>query len=210
MVGTAMLIDPIITECVRQPRIRDRLMAHLAEGDAPCCRAGARTPGGAVVCIARLHGVLATYRFSTPSSLTLSVTSCAQGRATAKKMLKHSIPRNPYGQFILHALDPPGRPPDVTAGPYPGRGTRHVPAPGPLPPRPRHAVCRDQPAGASSHRAIRRNYEGQLALDTRSFCLLSDEGGQHLFRKQPHLPVNLVDPLVAEQPYIPKRAHQMV
>jgi hypothetical protein len=31
--GTAMLIDPIITEWVRQPRMSDRLMAHLAEGD---------------------------------------------------------------------------------------------------------------------------------------------------------------------------------
>ena len=33
MAGTAMLIDPIITEWVRQPRMSDRLMAHLAEGD---------------------------------------------------------------------------------------------------------------------------------------------------------------------------------
>src|SRR5215510_3437550 len=32
MVGTAMLIDPIITEWVRHPRMSDRLMAHRAEG----------------------------------------------------------------------------------------------------------------------------------------------------------------------------------
>ena len=42
------------------------------------------------------------------------------------------------------------------------------------------------------------------------FCLLPDEGGRRLFRKQPHLPVDLIDPLVAEQPYVPKGAHQMV
>ena len=40
-------------------------------------------------------------------------------------------------------------------GPGPGRRTRHAPAPGPLPPGPRHAVCHDRPAGASSRRAIR-------------------------------------------------------
>ena len=44
----------------------------------------------------------------------------------------------------------------------------------------------------------------------RGVCLLPDEGGQHLFRKQPHLPIDLIDALVAEQPYIPKGAHQMV
>ena len=34
--------------------------------------------------------------------------------------------------------------------------TRHAPAPGPLPPRPGHAVCRDWPAGAGPCRARRR------------------------------------------------------
>ena len=33
-------------------------------------------------------------------------------------------------------------------GPRPGRRTWHAPAPGPLPPRPGHAVCHDRPAGA--------------------------------------------------------------
>ena len=42
-------------------------------------------------------------------------------------------------------------------GPRPGRGTRHAPAPGPLPPRPRHAVCHDRPAGAGPHRAVHRH-----------------------------------------------------
>jgi hypothetical protein len=32
MVGTAMLIEPIITEWVSDPRMIDRLMAHRAEG----------------------------------------------------------------------------------------------------------------------------------------------------------------------------------
>src|SRR5882724_9649200 len=41
-------------------------------------------------------------------------------------------------------------------------------------------------------------------------CLLPGEGWQHLCRKQPHLPVDLIDPVVTEQPHIPKRAHQMV
>src|SRR5215472_13816134 len=36
------------------------------------------------------------------------------------------------------------------------------------------------------------------------------EGWQHLFGKQPHLPVNLIDPVIAEQPHVSKRAHQMV
>jgi hypothetical protein len=40
--------------------------------------------------------------------------------------------------------------------------------------------------------------------------LLPCEGWQHLLSKQPHLPVDLIDPVVAEQPHIPKGAHQMV
>jgi hypothetical protein len=32
MVGTAMLIEPIITEWVSDPRMIDRLIAHRAEG----------------------------------------------------------------------------------------------------------------------------------------------------------------------------------
>ena len=55
-----------------------------------------------------------------------------------------------------------------------------------------------------------RQATGKHRLETRGFCLLPDEGGQHFFRKQPHLPVDLIDPLVAEQPYVPKGAHQMV
>ena len=58
--------------------------------------------------------------------------------------------------------------------------------------------------------ALLRKSTGKHNISMRSFCFLPDEGGQHLFRKQPHLPVDLIDPLVAEQPYIPKGAHQMV
>ena len=36
----------------------------------------------------------------------------------------------------------------------PRRSPGHAPAPGPLPPRPRHAVCRDRPAGAGPYRAV--------------------------------------------------------
>jgi len=46
-------------------------MAQLAEGDAARRGAGARAPGGAVVCVASRRGALATCRFSTPSSLTI-------------------------------------------------------------------------------------------------------------------------------------------
>ena len=42
-------------------------------------------------------------------------------------------------------------------GPRPGRGTRHAPAPGPLPPRSRHAVCQDRPAGAGPYRTVHRH-----------------------------------------------------
>lgn len=52
-----------------------------------------------------------------------------------------------------------------------------------------------------------RKSTGKHNISTRGFCFLPDEGGQHLFRKQPHLPVDLIDLLVAEQPYIPKGAH---
>ena len=55
-----------------------------------------------------------------------------------------------------------------------------------------------------------RKATGKHNISTGGFCFLPDEGGQHLFRKQPHLPVDLIDLLVAEQPYIPKGAHQMV
>src|SRR5262249_14250953 len=36
----------------------------------------------------------------------------------------------------------------------PGRGAGHASAPGPLPPRPRYAVCHDQPARAGPHRIV--------------------------------------------------------
>src|SRR5262249_12700639 len=36
----------------------------------------------------------------------------------------------------------------------PGRGTRYAPAAGPLPPGPRHAVCRDRPARAGPYRVV--------------------------------------------------------
>src|SRR3989442_7772106 len=45
---------------------------------------------------------------------------------------------------------------------------------------------------------------------TRPDGILPGEGWQHLFRKQPHLPVDLIDLIVAKQPHIPKRADQMV
>src|SRR5262249_9135082 len=38
-------------------------------------------------------------------------------------------------------------------GPCPSRGAGHAPAHGPLPPGPRHALCRDRPARAGPHRA---------------------------------------------------------
>jgi tetratricopeptide (TPR) repeat protein len=38
--------------------------------------------------------------------------------------------------------------------PRPSRGTRHAPAPGPLPPRPRHAVRQGRTAGTGPHRAV--------------------------------------------------------
>jgi class 3 adenylate cyclase/tetratricopeptide (TPR) repeat protein len=40
----------------------------------------------------------------------------------------------------------------LPAGPGPGRGTRHAPARGPLPPRPRHTTCQARPAGAGPRR----------------------------------------------------------
>jgi hypothetical protein len=39
---------------------------------------------------------------------------------------------------------------------------------------------------------------------------LTSEGWQHLNGKQSHLPINLIDSIVAEQPYVSKRAHQVV
>jgi hypothetical protein len=49
-----------------------------------------------------------------------------------------------------------------------------------------------------THSGPFRKATGKHSIETRGFCLLPDEGGQHLFRKQPHLPVDLIDPLVAE------------
>ena len=74
-----------------------------------------------------------------------------------------------------------------------------------------HVCCTyvKTPYATQTHPA-RPHKTGKHNISTRGFCLLPDEGGQHLFRKQPHLPVDLIDPLVAEQPYIPKGAHQMV
>src|SRR5262249_14823746 len=50
----------------------------------------------------------------------------------------------------------------LPAGPGPGRGARYAPAPGALPPRPRHAVWHDRPARAGPHRVIygHRNVPG--------------------------------------------------
>ena len=53
------------------------------------------------------------------------------------------------GAVYAHANPPdaePGRN-ALPAGARPGRGTWHASAPGPLPPRPWHAVCQDRPAG---------------------------------------------------------------
>jgi len=73
-------------------------MAHLAEGDGACRGAGARAPGGAVVCVAGLRGALATCRFSTPSSLTISVASCGHRSAVAaRKAPTHIILGNHRG-----------------------------------------------------------------------------------------------------------------
>ena len=45
----------------------------------------------------------------------------------------------------------------LPASPRPGRRTRHAPTPGPLPPWPRHTVCRDRPARAGPHRTLHRH-----------------------------------------------------
>ena len=70
-----------------------------------------------------------------------------------------------YALRLLGDIAAHHAPPDVDAGrcllppgPRPGRGAGHAPAPGLLPPRPRHAVCRDRPAGASSRRAVRGHH----------------------------------------------------
>ena len=54
------------------------------------------------------------------------------------------------GEIAAHQAPPEIEPAaqSLPAGPGPGRGTRHAPARGPLPPRPGHAVCQDRPAGA--------------------------------------------------------------
>ena len=48
MVGTAILIDPIITEWVSDPRMIDRLMAHRAEGVVVLGARGALATAAAV------------------------------------------------------------------------------------------------------------------------------------------------------------------
>ena len=56
-----------------------------------------------------------------------------------------------------------GRSP-LPAGPRPGRGTRHAPAPGPLPPRPRHAICQDRP-GEQAHAELSAAIELYRAME---------------------------------------------
>ena len=58
---------------------------------------------------------------------------------------EHGAPGVPRGRARRRPLPP---------GPRPGRGAGHAPAPGALPPRPRHAVCADRPAGAGPYRAV--------------------------------------------------------
>jgi len=60
MVGTAMLIDPIITEWVRHPRMSDRLMAHLAEDDTGLGALRVGVSGVVVDGVAEVRNTLAT------------------------------------------------------------------------------------------------------------------------------------------------------
>jgi hypothetical protein len=58
MVGKAMLIEPIMIEWVREPRMIDRLMAHLAEGDTDPVASGGRSPEARDDCVTGIRGTL--------------------------------------------------------------------------------------------------------------------------------------------------------
>ena len=67
----------------------------------------------------------------------------------------HQRGQQAYALCLLGDIAARRNPPDPAAGwsPLPtgpclGRRAGHAPTPGPLPPRPRHAVCHDRPAGA--------------------------------------------------------------
>jgi tetratricopeptide (TPR) repeat protein len=78
-----------------------------------------------------------------------------------------AVRREPPGDYA-------GRNP-LPAGPRPGRGTRHASHPGPLPPRPRHAVCHDRSARAGPCRIICRH----RALSRHGDAVLAPPGGSH-------------------------------
>src|SRR5262249_35982126 len=67
-----------------------------------------------------------------------------------------------------------GRSP-LPAGPHPGRGTRHAPAPGPLPPRPRHAVRQDRTGRAGSHRVVHGHRD--VRVDGHDLLAAPDRSG---------------------------------
>jgi hypothetical protein len=68
IVGTAMLIEPIITEWVRHPKISDRLIAQGAEGVTRPGAPEVGAPGAVVAWRVGVRGALAIERFSLPES----------------------------------------------------------------------------------------------------------------------------------------------
>jgi hypothetical protein len=60
IVGRAIFTDPIIIEWVRQPRMIDRLMAHLAEGAVRLGTSGGGPPGVGRDRMTGVRGTLAT------------------------------------------------------------------------------------------------------------------------------------------------------
>src|SRR5262249_58083846 len=61
----------------------------------------------------------------------------------------------------------------IPGGAGAGRGTRYAPAPGALPPRPRHPVCQERPAGAS----LRCTGDGHRPVPCHGDDLLAAPGG---------------------------------
>src|SRR5206468_12874911 len=61
----------------------------------------------------------------------------------------------------------------LPTSPHAGRRTRHAPAPGPLSPRPGHALCQARPMGAGAHGAGR----GARPLSGHGHDLLAGAGG---------------------------------
>ena len=144
------LLEEGINESIRTGELRGNAARLGSSARSVVWRAAARRPG-------TTHARRSTWPGSTESVPTRRsrYTSLASSRPTPP-------PRCRAGSILL------------PASPGSGRRVGHAPAPGALPPGPRHAICEDGPGGAGTHRAVDRHHD--VPVDGHDVLAAPDRG----------------------------------